>query len=373
MLQRSAIWVTVVIVVACATVEPVPIHTPKDYGSGLSAAVFSQDGNLAAVANFNTIWVFDTATLRKLMSFSGHYRFGTNNTLAFVDNDRIATTGKAGPLGTKDFHAAIWIWNIRDQFSEPLVIALPELERYAISLGYAQNTGALAIGGENGAIMLLDPDESDGYKKRQLPGLNGPVLDVVFNRDGSLLAAGGVHPEVVIWDTTTLQEVGSLPVKGNVYDLDLIPNSRSLLVASNELTLWKFLTEEELQTIESPTLAVDYLTVGIGVVITVLIAGQNLTYPTAPSHEPDYGLCERLAEASPTGAFVVDVHSGITKEKIRVIETAGSKVMRRLNPRGGQTCGLAINHDGTKLLLANNRVAQLYDTTSWKDQRLKFD
>jgi WD40 repeat protein len=220
--------------------------------------------------------------------------------------------------------------------------------------------------------MLLEQDGSGGYTKRELPGLSGPGLDTVFNPDGGLLAAGGVHPEVMIWDTQTLREIGSLPVKGNVYDLDLIANSRSLLVASDELTLWKFLTEDELQTIENPTLAGDYLTVGMAVVMTVLIAGQNLAYPTAPSHEPDYGLCERVTEASPSGKFVVDVHSGITKEKIRVIDTASGKVIRRLNPRGGQTCGLAVNHDGTKLLIANNRVARLYDTTSWEHEAFEF-
>ena len=57
MLQRVTLCTIILVVVACSTVAPIPIHTPTDYGSGLSAAAFSLDGHLAAVANFNTIWI----------------------------------------------------------------------------------------------------------------------------------------------------------------------------------------------------------------------------------------------------------------------------------------------------------------------------
>jgi len=380
MLQRVLMFITAAIVVACsaATVEPTPVYTPTNYGSGLSAVAFSPDGHLAAVANFNTIWIFDTDSMDKLMAFSGHFRFGTNNTLAFINNEQIATTGKTTSLpGEKEFQAALRIWNIRDQYAEPFIIALPELGRYPISLSHSPTTGALAVGGENGAVVLLERDGQGGYGKRQLPGLSGPVLDSVFSRDGSLLAAGGVHPSVLIWNTQSLQEVGSLPVKGNVHDLDLIAEERTLLVAGDELRLWKFFTEEELETIENPTLAGDYITLGTMVaaytVLAVLAGGQGGGLPiTFSSLEPDYGFCTRVTDVSPSGEYLADVHSGIIKEKIRIIEIASGKDIRRLNPRGGQTCGVSFNPDGSKLLIANNRVARLYDTASWEYKEFDF-
>jgi len=304
------------------------------------------------------------------MSFSGHYRFGTNNTLAFIGNDLIASTGRYKLPHKQDFEAAIRIWNLRDQYSGAFVIELPELGQYPISLAWSGATGALAVGGENGAVVLLEPDGQGGYGKRPLPGLGGPVLDVVFSRDGSMLAAAGVHPEVPIWNTQSMQEVGALPVESNVYDLDLIADKKSLLVAGDELRLWKFLTEEEVGNIDNPTLAGDYITIATFVAITAVLAafGGPPNFPTGPAGEPDYGFCTRATAAAPNGEYLADVHSGLTKEKIRIIGIASGKVVHTLNPRGGHTCGVAFSPDGTKLLIANNRVARLYDTRSWKHE-----
>jgi len=366
----TLVLVASVIAVACSGLEPIPLYTPEGYGLGLSGAAFSPSGQLAAVANFNTVWILDTGSMKKLMSFSGFYRFGTNNTLVFINENVVASTAKIDAPGGEDFHAAVQIFNIRDQFSDPLVIALPELERYSISLSQSHATGALAVGGENGAVMLLEPSVAGGYRKRKLPGLNGPVLDTVFSHDGKMLAAGGVHPSVPIWNTESLQEVGSLPVKGNVYDLDLIADKRTLLVAGDELGLWKFLTEEELEAINNPSLVGDYITVGTAVAVYTILAmlagGQGGGVPFGGSSlEPDYGFCARVTDVSPSGEYMVDVDPGITKEKIRVIDIASGDVIVRLNPRGGRTCGVAFNPDGTKILIANNRVARLYDTTTW--------
>ncbi len=96
-------------------------------------------------------------------------------------------------LNGQNSHAAIRIWNIEDQYHEPQLIALPELGRYPISLSRSATTGALAVGGDKGALVLLEPDGMGGFTRRQMPSLAGPVLNIVFSRDGSMLAAGGVH------------------------------------------------------------------------------------------------------------------------------------------------------------------------------------
>lgn len=302
------------------------------------------------------------------MTFSGRYRFGTNNTLVFIGNDLIATTGITGLLNGQNSHAAIRIWNIEDQYHEPQLIALPELGRYPISLSRSATTGALAVGGDNGAVVLLEPDGMGGFTRRQMPSLDGPVLDIVFSRDGSMLAAGGVHPEVLIWDTQSLEKVGSLPVDGTVYDLELIANQQSLLVAGDELNLWRFLTEEELQLIDNPSMAGDIITIGAAVAaLTVLAAFGGA--PAIPSGsgppEPDYGFCTRVTAGSSDGHILVDVHSGLTKEKIRIINIESGDVVKTINPRGGYTCGVAFSPNGLKMLIANNRVARLYDTKNW--------
>ena len=374
MVRRILLAAILVTVAGCATVEPPPLYISHDHGIGLSAAAYSPDGQLAAVANSSKIWILDTKLMKQVMTFSGNYRFGTNNTLVFIGNDLISSTGMTGAAGDQSSHAAIRIWNINDQFSEPIVIALPELGRYPISLDRSDSTGALAVGGENGSVVLLEPDGGGGFAKRQLPGLEGPVLDVVFSRDGSMVAAGGVHPAVVIWDTQSLEEVGGLPVEGNIYDLDLIVDQRSLLVVGDDLRLWKFMTEEEWESIKNPSMAGDYISIGAAVatltVLTALAGSLGGSSPGMPMGgglpEPEYGFCTRVADVSPGGDILVDVHSGLTKEKIRIIEIESGKVITTINPRGGRTCGATFSPDGTKLLIANNRVARLYDTKNWE-------
>ena len=65
------------------------------------------------------------------------------------------------------------------------------------------------------------------------------------------------------------------------------------------------------------------------------------------------------------GNYIVDVHAGKLKEKIRIIDVKEDRVVARLNPRGGNTCAVAFSPDGSQLLIANNRVARLYDANSW--------
>jgi DNA-binding beta-propeller fold protein YncE len=58
------------------------------------------------------------------------------------------------------------------------------------------------------------------------------------------------------------------------------------------------------------------------------------------------------------------MHPGITREKIRLIDPANGQVLRELNPRGGDTCGMAFSPDGSRLLIANRHGGQVYDLNS---------
>jgi len=373
-----------VILVACTTIEPIPLYEPP-YDAvakhGLSAAAFSPSGHLVAVANFNTIWIFETASRDLRVSFSRHERFGTNNTLVFLDEHRIATTAKSDPPGREGFLAAVKIWDINDPYQIPAVIELPELDRYAIALSHSLATGALAVGGQNGAVVLLEPTGSRSFSKKSLPGLSGPVLGLEFNQDGSLLAAGGVHPSIPIWDLGSSSELGSLPAKGTVYDLNLVPGEQAILVSSEDLKLWTFSPNSQPESIKNPSLAGDYFAVGgitatyvVLAVATASLASVSGEYgqvplpdwPVGDSSEPDYGFCQRETAISPLGDYIVDVHAGKFKEKIRILDIGKNEVVKQLNPRGGKTCGAAFSPDGRSLLIANNRVARLYDTNTWR-------
>jgi len=374
MFRQILLGLAIAAITGCVTVETTPL-----YSKGLSAADFSPDARLAAVADDDKISVFDVASTNRLMSFTGKNRYGTKNTLKFIDDHRVATTGMTSYLSDEESVAAIRIWDTANPYAEPQIIELPELGRFAIVLAWSAATNSIAVGGENGAVVVLEPDGGGNYERRQLPGLDGPVLALVFSRDGSLLAGGGEHPEVEIWDMQTTAALDQLPVQGTVYDLKVIPGQKSLVVVTDNLVVWKFLTDEELQAYESPSMAGDIVLKGAKytavTALWILAVFGGTTGPPYESTEPEpeYGFCTRQVAIAPDGLSLADVHPGLEKEKIRIIAIPSGEVMKTLNPRGGHTCGIVFSPDGNYLLLVNRRVARLYDTSSWSFSDLRTD
>jgi WD40 repeat protein len=373
--------IAALLAVACTTVATEPLYRPDDSGFpanlDLSAAAFSPSGKYAAVANSDTIWILNIDSMNTWRRLPANDRFGTNGTLVFLDDNRIASTAKTVLHGSGELQAAIRIWDINRAL--PLVISTPELDRYAITLEYSEPADVLAVGGSNGAVVLLKPDVDARYVKESLPGLSGPVLALEFSQDGGLLAAGGVHPGVPIWDLNSLSEFGELPAEEGVYDLDLVPGKQALLVAGRDLKLWEFQTADNAEALSNPSLAGDYVAIGAmtatWVALTAVTAmagafsGDAPVLPTALSIDDlrgaGYDFCKRATAVSPGGNYIVDVHAGKLKEKIRIIDVKEDRVVARLNPRGGNTCAVAFSPDGSQLLIANNRVARLYDANSW--------
>jgi WD40 repeat protein len=371
----SACSLGVMLIVACAT----PIHTPdhvyRDPGGDnleLGAAAWAPDGRHAAVANFDTIWVIEVESGELAARFSAQpdpeeqdaearYRYGAGNTLLFMDNDRIATTGMRGNVAIASISDAAPVQSL----------PVPSLASPPIALAHSPATGALAVGGVNGSVVLLEPDGNGGFYNLDLYPYGGTVRDLQFSLKGDYLAASGHHPEIQIWNTGNLEPFGTLPVLDNVTEMALFPEGRRLLVAGEEMGIWYFLTGEQLEQIENPSMAGQRVALGAGTALLFALSIAAAAYgvgitPSVPSFDVRNGPCGRVAALSSDGMLLADRHPGVAKESIRIMDLEAYEVIKTLNPPGGATCDMAFSPDGAWLLLATEQVARLFDTTSWE-------
>jgi len=109
---------------------------------------------------------------------------------------RVAAVGEGGDAGS----GRLWVW---DAATGRRVAAVPVPGR-PVSLAFAPDGSALAVGEWDGAVRLRDP--STGRVLRTFSGHSTPVRGLAFLPDGRTLAAGASDGRVVLWDVATGRE-----------------------------------------------------------------------------------------------------------------------------------------------------------------------
>ncbi len=103
-----------------------------------------------------------------------------------------------------------------------------------------------------GQVLLWDT--ATGQQLGAIKGHGTGVTDVVFSRDGKLLASGGTDNTIKIWDVATKRELRTLVGHtANIESMDFSPDGRLLASASDEGStfLWDANTGEHLLTLIS--------------------------------------------------------------------------------------------------------------------------
>lgn len=368
---------------SCATNSPQPVVVPSGM-AGLVATAWAPDGSHFAVADSNHIWVFDTPTLQQVKVFTApkspklerrlRFRHGSGNSLVFVSDQQLATGGMGGMIST---------WKITGN-QAPEIFNWPVAYGFTVSLAFDPDSGLLAAGTGEGNVVLVKPGTQEEPQK--LAGQNGIVLAVQFSSNPGYLGAAGTGSDLVIWDLNTKQVFGRVPVHEPVYDIDSLGASGEYLVAGEELTVMKFMDQQQADTIAGEDMtgqavaAGALVTAGTGAVVALAfipIVGPALAQTAVSSgilfaSVPGTGdsLCRRSVAVAPGGGTLAEMNPGIVKEKIRILDTKTGAVLQELDPRGGDSCGMAFSPDGKYLLIANQRGAHLYDTGTWTDTRL---
>jgi len=423
---KATLALLVFLVAACASTQP---YQNK---KSVTSIAFSPDERVLAVADANEIRLMETGsrktyrTLRELPPDPKDedprlFRHGVADSMIFLDNDRIATTGMGG---------LVTIWNTRDGRRLDLIESLPGNE-FASTIDYSPATNRLAIGTSAGQILFSTLDNDVATPLVPMANLENYILDLQFSRDGRYIASASLNPEtprkqvseeesadsfarkvnnpayagtlpsepandtaendgslatagsnVVIWDVERLEKLGSLAGAEGVLKMGLVPEEPALITAGERVQIWEFVTQEQSEMIDDPSMVLQ--SIGLGALAVASLATLsvgafptgdfvattflNAGYPFIPSNLFIRHACARTAAVSPDGRTIVTTTRGPTLNVMSVIDRKENKVMEKWTADDA-VCGLVFSRDGKRLVEANSRGLYVYDTSSWKKSK----
>jgi len=420
-MKRACFLVSAILALAgCATPRP------PDHEKAFSSVAFSPDHALLAFADAVEIRVLNVdtrtpvITLRHLPQSTTDadppdFRHGVGDTMVFLDDHRIATTGMGGLAS---------IWDIRSG-SRLSVIDPPKAGQFASTLDFSPSANRLIIGTSDGEILLTHLSGDIAGPLSSVAKLGGYVWDLQFGQDGRYFASASMEARgqapavrdgasnspaagqiseglsadaneqytepakpsnVAVWDAELLEKVGDLDGAREVYKMALVPGERALLTAGEEVRMWEFLTLEQANQVTDPSMVMQGIGVGTMVAVSVLgfAAGaavgapfmmldpitttQLLLMPASLTFQPD--ACIRSVAISPDGKTIVSTTRGPTHNVMAVIDRASNKVVDKWKA-DMHVCDMEFSPDGKYLLTATATGILIYDTVDWKKANLK--
>ena len=301
------------------------------------------------------------------------FRHGVGDTLLFLDDHRIATTGMGGLVS---------LWDVRSG-RRLSVIEPPSSGVVASTLDYSPVTNHLIVGTSDGDILLTHISGDTASPLMPVAKLGGYIWDLQFGPDGRYFASAAANASsVAIWDAETLEKVGDLDGAREVYRLALVPGEKTLVTAGEEIRVWEFFTREQLAEVADPNMVLQGIGVGAAVAVTVLgvVAGAMLGVPFI---DPATQLallpagvavraeaCSRSVAVSPDGKLVVTTTRGPSANVMAVVDRSSDKVVDKWLA-SVQVCDMEFSPNGKYLLTATDRGVQVYDTADWKKTNLK--
>jgi len=226
-------------------------------------------------------------------------------------------------------------------------------------------SGLIAIACDDGEIRLWD---YGSHAVGLLSGHVGPVTDVAFSPDGTLLASAGADGTVRLWDMNSRQLVRVLGGHRQAVDRVVFsPGGAMLLTASQDGTARVWLVSRESTAARSvlfPNLGLSRNLAGVAISNGLLVAagvdGDAHGWPLAnTSHERwtcTIPTCEVRAGSatgiSAGGGFVV-----VPADPTRLFRPSDERVVRKLPAARAA----ALSHGGRELVLVTRAGVELYD------------
>jgi len=422
--------IVVFLLAACATTQPYP--TSKD----VTSFAFSPNETLLAFADANEIRLFDAVSRKDLGVLSALpadlreatpllFRNGVADSMVFLDEHRIASTGMGGLVS---------IWNVHNGKRLTVIEPLPG-EEFASTIDYSPAVNRLAIGTSKGQILLTTIADDHAGPLVPMAQLGGYVYDLQFSRNGRYIASASLIPDapqtgkptedsaetflsevnvpasnlpgdkpeaesaeafaqnmnsktpapsnVIIWATDGLEKLGALKGAEGVLKMALVPGEPALITAGEKIQIWEFMTREQSEEIRDPSMVLQGIGLGALAVASLatlsvgampsgdFLANSLLSggYPFIPSNLFIRHACSRIVAISPDGQTIISTTRGPTLNVMSVIDRKENKVIEKWTAHSA-VCGLQFSSDGKQLIEANTKGMFVYDTKNWKKSKL---
>lgn len=287
--------------------------------AGFTSVMFNLDVTQMIVINSTTATVWNIETGQRLFQLAGHE--DVISAAAFSrDGHRLATVSMDG---------IVKIWDARTGENQLSFVA--DAQGCAYFIEFENDPNHLILSSSCGFmafwdIAMAEPEET----RRETLSFGGGLVYATLTPDGSRVAFSGTFHHILVWDTSTHEEIISLP-SGDIglYGSSFSPDGRlfAALTEDGILKIWDLALPYEKQMLTGS-------------------AGLRLS---------------RLAY-SPDGQWLAILSVGEISE-IQIYDTVSFQLMRTI--REYQICcSLAFSPDGKHLLAASQGGVKIWPTTS---------
>ena len=251
------------------------------------------------------------------------------STVVMTEHTTPIRTAKYGPMGKRiasvSTDGSLRIWNAATgsnltQASDQLVT----------SAAFSPNDPAVAVGGFDGKIRVLDPDANETLATYDAN--RGAVTAISYSPDGRRLAAGYWDNSLLLWDATTGGVVATLlGHDDSVRAVSYSPDGQTIVTGSDDTTLrlWDAITGGSI---------------------------MELTGHEAPVRSVEYGPDgERIASASDDGT-------------VRVWNAATGELMTTITDDGGTLRSVSYSPEGGRLATGGGAsTISIWDDTTGRE------
>ncbi|MBN1427431.1 MAG: WD40 repeat domain-containing protein [Anaerolineae bacterium] len=214
---------------------------------GSTIASSSRSGPASEPEQQPGIRLWDVATEVQISRLTG--QDDTINALAFSPNGKfLASASGFGARSTEYRDYSVWLWDVA---GHTRVFALTDLAEPAQALAFSPNGTTLAVGLDNGEIILIDLATYTTVETLEANGRYDSLEALAFTPSGQHLLYISFGGQVVLWDVDKHERIyrHSGEPKQSLYALAMSPDGAYFVVGGSEqiATLWDTATGMQLK------------------------------------------------------------------------------------------------------------------------------